>query len=299
MSTSRLRSIEMRLTWIAAASAGGCCLCSTWRPPHSWKAVNGSSGSVATSLAVPGRADNSRCATKGLRCRDDLISGSPDEQDWSLVSGGREEMRLIITSSTGFHTHSIKVRPGDVPSPPAKLTSAAGPRCWGSCTVAPCTAPVALKDNGGSSAAKESCSTELATSVGLTPAVRHDLEGQRQEVIKGRIQHHCFDVWVRHHCPRGYENKGRKTKETELRQAWGAHRRQVVQICRGPSRTCESSYGPGIYDDVAELEAQLLHRKLNDDVHGVGLALGEGQSLAAKTRVSAAVCLCQSWSLLR
>lgn len=90
MSISRLRSIEMWLTWIAATSAGGCCLCWTWRPPHSCKAANGSSSSVATLLPVPGCGDISRCAINDLRCRDDLISGSPDEQDWSLVSAGNE-----------------------------------------------------------------------------------------------------------------------------------------------------------------------------------------------------------------
>lgn len=31
------------------------------------------------------------------RCGDDLISGPPDEQDWSLISGGREGVVLIIS----------------------------------------------------------------------------------------------------------------------------------------------------------------------------------------------------------
>lgn len=51
----------------------------------------------------------SRCDIQDLRCRDDLISGSPDEQDWSLVSGGRQQMRFLIISSSsmGFHTNLI------------------------------------------------------------------------------------------------------------------------------------------------------------------------------------------------
>lgn len=32
-----------------------------------------------------------------LRCGDDLISGSPDQQDWSLISGGTERVVLIIS----------------------------------------------------------------------------------------------------------------------------------------------------------------------------------------------------------
>lgn len=35
-----------------------------------------------------------------LRCGDDLISGSPDQQDWSLISGGREGVVLIISHIT-------------------------------------------------------------------------------------------------------------------------------------------------------------------------------------------------------
>lgn len=50
------------------------------------------------------------------------------------------------------------------------------------------------------------------------------------------------------------------------------------------TRTCESSYRPGVDDDVTELETQLVYSKLNDDIHGVGLVLGEGYSLAAEIR---------------
>lgn len=34
------------------------------------------------------------------RCGNDLISGSPDQQDWSLISGGREGVVLIISCIT-------------------------------------------------------------------------------------------------------------------------------------------------------------------------------------------------------
>lgn len=31
---------------------------------------------------------------------------------------------------------------------------------------------------------------------GLTPTVGHDLQGQRQQVVEGGIQHHGLDLWV-------------------------------------------------------------------------------------------------------
>lgn len=47
--------------------------------------------------------------------------------------------------------------------------------------------------------------------------------------------------------------------------------------------TCEAPDGPGVHNDVAELEAQLMHCKLDHDVHGVGLVLGERLSLVEQT----------------
>lgn len=40
---------------------------------------------------------------------------------------------------------------------------------------------------------------------GLTPTVGHDLQGQRQQVIEGGIQHDWLDLWVRHRCPAGWD----------------------------------------------------------------------------------------------
>lgn len=37
---------------------------------------------------------------------DDLISGPPDEQDWSLISGGREGVVLIISHITASYTNN-------------------------------------------------------------------------------------------------------------------------------------------------------------------------------------------------
>lgn len=46
----------------------------------------------------------------------------------------------------------------------------------------------------------------------LTPAVRHDLQGQGHQVIEGGVQDDSTDVWVGHGCPRGWENgRGRGT----------------------------------------------------------------------------------------
>lgn len=50
-----------------------------------------------------------------------------------------------------------------------------------------------------------------------------------------------------------------------------------------PGGTCEASYGPGVHDDVAELEAQLMYCKLDHDVHGIGLVLRERLSLVEQT----------------
>lgn len=43
--------------------------------------------------------------------------------------------------------------------------------------------------------------------------------------------------------------------------------------------TCESSYRPGIYDDVTELEAQLVYSKLDHYIHGICLVLRKWHSL--------------------
>lgn len=42
---------------------------------------------------------------------------------------------------------------------------------------------------------------------GLTPTVRHDLQGQRQQVIERGIQHHWLDLGVWHHSPAGWKTK--------------------------------------------------------------------------------------------
>lgn len=44
--------------------------------------------------------------------------------------------------------------------------------------------------------------------------------------------------------------------------------------------TCESSYRPGIDNNVFELKSQLVHCELNHYIHGVGLILGKRHSLA-------------------
>lgn len=204
-SVSRLRSTERKRTWTAAASAGGCCLCSTWRPPHCWNEGNGSSSSVATSLTVPGCGHASRCAITDLRCGDDLISGSPDEQDWSLVSGGREEMRFILPSSIGFHAYLLTASAACGRFHHLQLNSLQ--KLLHVVEIHVLSHRVLHQRPWKTAAAvqwlSESCRTRLEISVGLTPAVRHDLESQRQQVIKGRVQHHCLDLWVWHHCPRG------------------------------------------------------------------------------------------------
>lgn len=46
--------------------------------------------------------------------------------------------------------------------------------------------------------------------------------------------------------------------------------------------TCESPYGPGIHHYVTELEAQLVHCKLDHYIHGIGLVLGERYALREK-----------------
>lgn len=48
------------------------------------------------------------------------------------------------------------------------------------------------------------------------------------------------------------------------------------------SCTCESSNGPGINHNVAQLEAELVNGKLYHHVHGVGLILGERNSLPGR-----------------
>lgn len=42
------------------------------------------------------------------RCCDDFISGSPDQQDWSLISAGREGAVLIISHITGSYANNKK-----------------------------------------------------------------------------------------------------------------------------------------------------------------------------------------------
>lgn len=44
-----------------------------------------------------------------VRCGDDLILGSPDQQDWSLISGGREGIVLIISDITLFCVNKLLV----------------------------------------------------------------------------------------------------------------------------------------------------------------------------------------------
>lgn len=65
-----------------------------------------SSALLKGSKRVKSLRGRTRRATEDSRGRDDLVSGPPDEQDWSLVSGGREERSAVISGSLGFRTDS-------------------------------------------------------------------------------------------------------------------------------------------------------------------------------------------------
>lgn len=160
---------------------------------------------------------------------------------------------------------------------------------------------------------------------GLTPTVGHDLQCQRQQVIKGGIQHHGLDLWVGHHCPAGCDRKRshrgiqvneklcgltldecvvHSTITPLIRGGWGAicpwKKGGSGTLCRfipaknwtfercvtstWPWATCEASYGPGVHNDVAELEAQLMYSELDHDIHGIGLVLRERLSLVEQRR---------------
>lgn len=59
------------------------------------------------------------------------------------------------------------------------------------------------------------CSDEQKPrSSALTPTFRHNFEGQRQEVIKGGVQHYGLDLWVGHCCPRSWERENKRKMET-------------------------------------------------------------------------------------
>ena len=242
---------SLRLTWTAAASAGGCCLGWTWCPPHSWKAACGSSSSKGHDTGRSG------LQIKDLRCGDDLIPGSPNEQDRPLVSAGRGGTRPISTDSA------------PIPST-CELTSAAGPRCWGSCSVAPCTAPKALKDKSTAAAWVAVRKPQLAS---RSLVDSRQLSGM---TLKARGRRSSKDASSTTALISGYDIAAHVATERKVRQSrLQSEHRPLAGFCRVPLCTCKSSDGPGINDHVAELETQLLCRKLNDHVHGIGLALGE------------------------
>lgn len=134
------------------------------------------------------------CLSGDSRGGDDLISGSPDEQDWSLVSGGKTGNEL---HHPGFCTNPINAGAVDFGrhlqrNSLQELVHVVEVHVLAHRVLhqRPC------KTTATAQQPKESCVTAPRIAVGLTPAVRHDLESQRQKVIKGRVQHHCFDLWV-------------------------------------------------------------------------------------------------------
>lgn len=79
------------------------------------------------------------------------------------------------------------------------------------------------------------------------PAVGHDLQRQRHEVVEGGIEHQCAQLRVRHGGPRGRE----------------------------------AADGPAVDHHVRGREVQAVQRVLDHHVHGVGVVLRERRARAA------------------
>lgn len=60
--------------------------------------------------------------------------------------------------------------------------------------------------------------------------------------------------------------------------------KSAYRVLFSSSSTCKPSNGPGIYDNIADLEAQFVYCKLDHYIHGVGLILGERHSLAERSK---------------
>lgn len=74
--------------------------------------------------------------------------------------------------------------------------------------------------------------------LGLTPAVWHDLEGQRKEVIEGGVQHYRLDLWVWHHCPTGWQREWRdrgisRTRKEGLKNMIHMYNIVPIMYCPG------------------------------------------------------------------